>query len=255
MKKDKIKVSLLGTAADELFGGYYDHFLLQISSLFREKKKIFNLRLQDFKRYTSKFIRNDKLKDPYRYIKNPSIRDHIYDERDLINKFLLNQSNKKFVEKNYCKDIFRNRMLNELNSETTPVILNEDDLNSMRTSIENRNPFLDKELVEFTNTIPNEFLIKNGFNKYILREAFKDILLKDIYREKRKVGFNSSINDVFSIENNIILNQILDKNSPVFDIVDYSKIKDILKIKKYPNYLSKFIFNFINANIFLKKFY
>ena len=40
-------------------------------------------------------------------------------------------------------------MLNELFHEAVPVILHEDDLNAMYYSIENRSPFLDRELFEF----------------------------------------------------------------------------------------------------------
>ena len=40
-------------------------------------------------------------------------------------------------------------MLNELFHEAVPVILHEDDLNAMYFSIENRSPFLDRELFEF----------------------------------------------------------------------------------------------------------
>ena len=48
-------------------------------------------------------------------------------------------------------------MLNELNIETTPVILNEDDLNSMNYSIENRSPYLDKEIfIKYARSKENE---------------------------------------------------------------------------------------------------
>ncbi len=256
MKKDKIKVSLLGTAADELFAGYYDHYLLQIGALSNEKNKsILNARIKDFNKFILKFIKNSQFKDPYKYIKNPDTRDHLYDGRFSLNNFFHQPSKKKFIETKYCSDLLRNRMLNELNVEATPVILNEDDLNSMKTSIENRSPFLNSDLVKFANTIPTKFLIKNGFNKYILREAFKDILTKDIYKSKRKIGFNSSVNDVFDIKNKNILRKLLDKKSPIFDLINYSKIEKLLQEKKSHNYLSKFIFCFMNASIFLKKFY
>ena len=51
-------------------------------------------------------------------------------------------------------------MMNELFHEATPVILNEDDTNSMFYSIENRSPYLDKNLVEFAMSLPLNFLIK-----------------------------------------------------------------------------------------------
>ena len=64
-------------------------------------------------------------------------------------------------------------MLNELLHEATPVILNEDDLNSMMNSIENRSPFLDINLVEFAQTIPSHHLINKGYSKYILKRISK----------------------------------------------------------------------------------
>ena len=45
-------------------------------------------------------------------------------------------------------------MMNELFHEVVPVILKHDDLNSMHYSIENRSPYLDRDLLEFTLTIP-----------------------------------------------------------------------------------------------------
>ena len=43
-------------------------------------------------------------------------------------------------------------MLNELFYEVIPVILHHDDLNSMYYSVENRSPYLDKDLFEFANS-------------------------------------------------------------------------------------------------------
>ena len=56
-------------------------------------------------------------------------------------------------------------MFNEINYETLPVMLKHDDLNSMYNSIENRSPFLDKDLYNFSLTIPAEHFIKEGFQK------------------------------------------------------------------------------------------
>ena len=142
-------------------------------------------------------------------------------------------------------------MLNELFVETTPVILNEDDLNSMNYSIENRSPYLDKNLVEFVFSLPPSYLIKNGYSKYLLREAFKGILNKKIRLDKKKVGFNSSIDSIFNTENKKMKNFIFDKKSEIYDMVNREKLIELFKKKSKPNYLSKFLFNFINAKIFL----
>ena len=64
-------------------------------------------------------------------------------------------------------------MLNELFHEATPVILHEDDLNSMLYSVENRSPYLDTELQKFAYSIPASHLIQNGYGKYILGKQLK----------------------------------------------------------------------------------
>ena len=45
------------------------------------------------------------------------------------------------------------------------------DRNSMHSSIELRSPFLSHELVEFVFKLPNEFKLRDGFTKYILRKV------------------------------------------------------------------------------------
>ena len=178
-------------------------------------------------------------------------REHIFDESKILKSLFLLKNNTKFKEKKFSEDLFRNRMLNELFFETTPVILNEDDLNSMNYSIENRSPYLDKNLVEFVYSLPSSFLIKKGYSKYLLREAFKDVLNEEIRLDRKKVGFNSSIDSIFNTENKKIKNFIFDEKSEIYDMVDRRKLIELFKTKSKPNYLSKFLFNFINAKIFL----
>lgn len=64
-------------------------------------------------------------------------------------------------------------MMNELFNEVVPVILKHDDLNSMYYSIENRSPYLDRDLFNFAMTIPPNLLISEGFQKKILRDLVK----------------------------------------------------------------------------------
>ena len=61
---------------------------------------------------------------------------------------------KMFRDKAFSKNVLRNKLLNELTFQTVPLALNEDDLNSMYYSIENRSPFLNKDLVEISFKIP-----------------------------------------------------------------------------------------------------
>ncbi|KKL48642.1 hypothetical protein LCGC14_2323460, partial [marine sediment metagenome] len=64
---------------------------------------------------------------------------------------------------------------------------------SMAASFEARVPFLDKEIVSWSATIPSNLKLKGNIEKYILRLAMKDILPKEILQRK-KMGFGTPIN-------------------------------------------------------------
>ena len=68
------------------------------------------------------------------------------------------------------------RLYLELFYETVPASLRAEDRNFMAFSIENRVPFLDYRLIEYSFKIPNNFKINKGFGKYLLREGTKGLL-------------------------------------------------------------------------------
>ena len=80
-------------------------------------------------------------------------------------------------------------MLNEMFVESVPIILHEDDANSMFHSIENRSPFLDRKLFEFACSVPDEYLIQKGMTKYILREVVKGIVPEIVLNQKKENWF------------------------------------------------------------------
>ena len=88
-------------------------------------------------------------------------------------RFLKDQYSFINNEVNYTKSLLRNR-INELMHEITPVILHEDDLNSMMYSIENRSPFLDINLVEFSPQYLQNILLEKDIQN-ILRKSVENI--------------------------------------------------------------------------------
>ena len=143
-------------------------------------------------------------------------------------------------------------MLNELFYEVTRVILNEDDLNSMYYSIENRSPYLDMNLFDFAFSIPNEHLINNGYAKFVLREAVKDTLNDKVRLDRRKKGFNASINSVVDLMDPEVRQIIFDKKSLVNEFVDLKKLEKDLNLKNLDNHFSKLIFSIIGTKFFLE---
>ena len=212
----------------------------------------YNSCLSDWSENILPFIRNPDLQNPDLYHQRPNFRDHIFDASNQIEDFFLAPFAEAYTEKKFSDNLLRNRMLNELFYEATPVVLHEDDLNSMFYSVENRSPYLDKNLQIFSNSIPSKHLIKNGYGKYILREAVNGYLNDQVRLDKRKKGFNASINSIIDLEDPSILDYILNPTSELYEILDREKIRLLLSEKNQPNHFSKFIFNLLNAKIFLE---
>ena len=115
-------------------------------------------------------------------------------------------------------------MLNELFFEVVPVILKHDDLNSMHYSIENRSPYLDRDLLEFSLSIPPYYLIEDGFQKKILRDATENTLNDAVRLNRQKKGFNASINSIVEISNPEIFEYVFNKKSPISEFINLEKL-------------------------------
>ena len=244
------KVTISGTAADELFTGYYDHHNLYLYEV-SKNKILYKKSLENWNKYQEKIVRNPYLRDPNLYLKNPKFRDHNFMHNDLFASCLKERWKESFVETDFTESLLRNRMLNEMFAETVPVILHEDDLNAMYFSMENRSPFLDSSLFDLAYSIPSQFLIKDGRAKAVLRDAMQGIVPDIILKERRKVGFNAPILDLLDLNDPDVKGYLLD-DSKIYNLVKKENIEKILKQEHFTNSASKFLFNFLNAKIFLE---
>ena len=249
--KKKIKVSISGTGADELFTGYYDHFLLHFHSL--KKSKYLKKNINDWKKFILPTIRNPYLKNPFHYIDNPKNRELVFESNFNIKKYSSQKINYKFTEKKYTSELLRNRMHNELFHEGVPVILKHDDLNSMFYSVENRSPYLDRGLLNFAYSIPPHFLISDGYQKKILRDAGKNILINKVRLDRQKKGFNASINSVVNLNDKKIIDKIFNTKSPISEFINLELLKKDINFRNIPNHYSKLIFSIISTNQFLEE--
>ena len=250
ISKTSSKVVISGTGADELFTGYYDHYLFHFADL--KNKDELNSNIYHWEKYVKKFIRNKFLMNPDCYIKNKDNRENFYpDIKNIINMLSL----KKEVdlgEVSFCDSILRNRLMNELFYETVPVILNEDDLNSMCYSLENRSPFLDKNLLNIMLKVEPKDLIQDGYAKFILRKVLDGILNDKVRLDRKKIGFNVFKNNIFNFRDNETYESFLE-DSPVFDIYKKEKIKSMLESEEIFENDQKFLFNFMNLKFFLEQ--
>jgi len=243
------KVVCSGTGADELVTGYYDHYNLYLYEMRNHPE--YEKFLNDWNENTGKMVRNPYLQNPELYFDDPGFRDFVYLNNEVFAGFLKVEFNECFTESYFCDNLLRNRMMNELFHEAVPVILHEDDKNSMMYSVENRSPYLDSKLCGFAYSIPVEYLIRDGYGKYILREAVKGILNDKVRLDRRKIGFNASIHSLIDFKRKENRDLLLD-GGLVYDYVKKEKVEEVLLMDPMPNSYSKFLFNFINVKIFLE---
>lgn len=246
------RVAVSGTAADELFTGYYDHHLLYLREVHGDPE-LFARSKAAWEEHVKPYVRNPYLQDPERFVRDPGFRDHIYLNADRFAGWLREDFAEPFGERDYTDNLLRKRMLNELFAEAVPVILHEEDLNAMFFSIENRSPFLDRELFEFSLTIPTRHLVRDGRAKAVLRKAMRGIAPDRVLDSRRKVGFNAPIRALLDTADPGVRASLLE-DSPVFDLVRREPIEALLDKEELPNSESKFLFYFLNAKLFLEEY-
>ncbi len=224
-----LKVALNGDGGDELFGGYTRYVFIKNLELL-EKLRIQNIvwfftdlisRLKETDAPFSLAWRMRKaakaisLKDITKaYISSVSFFDPWEKEEFLSKRFLSNFLSEPASEyllsffNQIEGDILRKVSYLDLHSYLPEGLMTKMDRASMANSLEVRSPLLDHILSEFVFSLPSEYKIK-GINKtkYILKEAFSDILPTDIKR-RGKMGFSIPLGPWFRKE----LRKIFEEN-------------------------------------------
>jgi asparagine synthase (glutamine-hydrolysing) len=245
------RVSVSGTAADELYSGYYDHHLAYLYEV-RDEAAVAEPARQAWTEHVRPVVRNPYLSDPDLFVRDPGFRGHIYLGAEEFATYLTNGFAEGFAERDFTSNLLRNRMLNELFAEAVPVILHEDDLNAMYYSIENRSPFLDRALFEHSLSVPTRHLVQDGKAKAVLREAMRGIVPDKVLDNRRKVGFNAPIESLLDADDPAVRAELL-ADSPLWEHVRRDKVEALLGKRNLPNSESKLLFNVLNAKLFLEE--
>jgi asparagine synthase (glutamine-hydrolysing) len=246
------KISVSGTAADELFTGYYDHHLAYLKEA-EPDADLYAESLAAWRRHILPVVRNPHFRDPRLFSADPGFRGHLYMESDGFSRYLRKPWSGPFTEADYTPDLLRNRMLNEMFHEVVPMILHEDDLNAMFFSIENRSPFLSRDLFEFSLRVPTRHLMRDGYTKALLRDAMAGVVPEPILRARKKVGFNAPVLDLLDVKSPKVREYLLD-DGPVFERVDRKAIEALIGKPAISDGENKFLFSFLSAKSFLEAF-
>lgn len=95
------------------------------------------------------------------------------------------------LEKKFASPL-NQRLYEVFSCDGLPALLRYADRNSMAHSLESRMPFMDYRLVSFLFSLPSKFKIRNGFTKFIMRQALKNDVPDFILNRRDKVPFLTS---------------------------------------------------------------
>lgn len=210
-----VKVVLGGQGGDEIFGGYARYLVAYFEQCIKGAMEgtlhdgnflvtyqsiIPNLRtLEGYKPMLREFWADGLFSDPkdrYWRLVNRSntfgdlIKQEFYNLNATYEEF-----SKIYLGGSSTKESYFDLMTHFDFKTLLPALLTVEDRMSMAHGLESRVPLLDRELIEFSATIPADIKFKNGELKRLLKKAFFNEIPKSILQRKDKMGFPVPIND------------------------------------------------------------
>jgi asparagine synthase (glutamine-hydrolysing) len=79
--------------------------------------------------------------------------------------------------------------VDDILTDTLPMLLRMEDRSSMAFSLEARVPLLDHHVVEYGLSLPDHLKVRNGWSKYAVREAMSGAMPEVVRQRKTKLGF------------------------------------------------------------------
>ncbi|MEO6902839.1 MAG: asparagine synthase (glutamine-hydrolyzing) [Bacteroidia bacterium] len=104
------------------------------------------------------------------------------------------------------------KLYEEFHYTDLPYNLRDFDRGAMQHHIEIRMPFMDYRLVTYCMALPQKSKLNNGYTKYILREAMKNLIPEAIYKRKRKIGLSAPLADWFNGSMNTYVLDLIHSN-------------------------------------------
>lgn len=249
-QREKVKVLLDGQGADEILGGYYNFAGIYLLEMARSLR--FGKFLKAKKELEENFNPNMKtaMGRAAFYFLPGAIQRKIRSKKRLGMSFIAPNYQEKMggvqVPERGGKS-FREQSFQSIRYGLQDLLRYED-RNSMAFSIESRVPFLDHRIVEFCIALDNDWKIRQGWTKYILRKSTEPLLDAEVTWRKDKMGFvtpqknwkEKSTKQLDELVNNCPIPDFINRNylanlcsEPVSDATHLSEFWRIISFLKW----------------------
>ena len=226
-----LKVALSGDGGDELFG-YSNYLSSQKADLFAKEHTSQTSR--DLRAFVSKFssrmnIGAENYGATNSFLKNkdsgialhrgmsfvPEEKRRLYKNRSLVEHIGFSAKEMKRIWAKYREGSSADAIfLASLDTRLLNDYLVKVDRTSMRSSLEVRSPFLDKELAQLAMRLPNEYKLKDNDAKYILKVLAQKHIDKNVLKRKKQ-GFAIPVKHWLNSELKEMVDQNLSKENVI----------------------------------------
>ena len=216
-----VKVMISGQGADEILAGYHYYYQSYIIGEYQKTNDISRI---------SQIL--EQVKDKT----ESSIFDPL---KNLVFDFNYHK-NIKAKYQNDFKDLLDRHLFVDMDNDSLPRLLMNEDRCSMAFSLESRLPFLDYELVEFMFALSVSDKINEGWTKYLLRKTMDKMLPNNVCWRREKKGYatpfnywlveNNGFKDILSNTSSLKINQYVDDImiSNIVSKIDTAKAKNTI---------------------------
>jgi len=180
LARKKVTVLLDGQGGDELLAGYLSYYGIFLLNLLRKKEMLhfikelvsgLDIAMSFFPQYFGRSGKRTAIKE-------------------ILNKEFLARFGSEKKEEWKTSELV-DVLYKDLTTYSIPQLLRYEDRNSMAFSLEARVPFLDYRIVEYVFSLPITQKIRNGWTKFVLRNAVRGVIPKKIRKRRSKIGFET----------------------------------------------------------------